>query len=60
MEANIKPVENYVEDDLPRMIKELEELQNKFDLSAVNKHKLHDELESCIQRLEAASMIVER
>jgi hypothetical protein len=60
LEANIKPIENYTEDDLPQLIKELEDLQNKFDLSAVNKHKLHDELVSCIQRLEAASMIVER
>jgi hypothetical protein len=41
-------------------MKELEELQNKFDLSAVNKHKLNIELESCIQRLEAASLVIER
>lgn len=60
METNSRPEENYTEDDLPRLIKELEELQKIFDGSAVNKHKLHIELESCIQRLDAATTIIER
>lgn len=54
------PEESLSEEDLPRLLKELEELQAKFDASAVNKHKLHIELESCIQRMEAATSIIER
>ena len=47
-------------DDLPRLLAELEELQNKFDQMAVNKHKLNKELDSCIQRLDAAQSIIDR
>ena len=39
---------------------ELKQLQNKFDLAAVNKHKLHKELDSCLQRVDAATSIIER
>ena len=48
------------EADLPRLLEELNVLQNKFDAAAVKKHKLHKELDSCIQRLEAATLIIER
>ena len=41
-------------------MQELQELQVKFDAAAVKKHKLHKELDSCIQRVEAATTIVER
>lgn len=47
-------------DDLPRLLKDLEELQSQFDRAAVEKHKLNTELENCIQRLEAATLIVEK
>lgn len=60
IESNSRPEESLNEEDLPRLLNELEELQGKFDASAVNKHKLHIELESCIQRMEAATSIIER
>lgn len=47
-------------EDLTRLLNELQELQNKFDEIAVNKHKLHKELDSCIQRLDAATSILDR
>ncbi|CAF0814844.1 unnamed protein product, partial [Brachionus calyciflorus] len=59
IETNAKQEESLTEDDLPRLLRELEELQTKFDASAVNKHKLHIELESCIQRMDAATSIIE-
>jgi len=52
--------ESLTENDLPQLLAELQELQDKFDQAAVNKHKLHCELENCIQRLEAATSIVDR
>jgi hypothetical protein len=36
------------------------ELQDNFDAAAVKKHKLHIELESCVQRIEAATSIIDR
>ena len=41
-------------------MEDLRELQVKFDAAAVKKHKLHNELDSCIQRVEAATSIIER
>lgn len=47
-------------EDMPRLLKDLEELQSLFDQAAVEKHKLNTELQNCIQRLEAATLIVEK
>ncbi len=46
--------------DLPRLVAELEELQKRFDEAAVKKHKLHKELDSCVQRLESATTIMSK
>jgi len=58
--AGSKNEEVLTEHDLPRLLKELEELQDNFDAAAVKKHKLHIELESCVQRIEAATSIIDR
>ncbi|CAF0936921.1 unnamed protein product [Rotaria sordida] len=47
-------ISKYTIDDLPRLISELEEAQNRFDTAAVNKSKLKKEYESCQTRLQAA------
>ena len=52
--------DSYNETDLPRLTEELQVLQDKFDAAAVRKHKLHKELETCIQRLDAATSIIQR
>ena len=52
--------DSYNETDLPRLTEELQILQDKFDAAAVKKHKLHIELETCIQRLDAATAIIQR
>jgi hypothetical protein len=56
----LKQEEDLKQDDLPRLMSELEQLQASFDLAAVKKYKLNIELESCIQRLDAASLIIEK
>ncbi|CAF0874114.1 unnamed protein product [Rotaria sordida] len=47
-------ISKYTIDDLPRLLSELEEAQNRFDTAAVNKSKLKKEYESCQTRLQAA------
>jgi hypothetical protein len=59
-ETSSKPDEELKADDLQRLLNELEDLQAKFDRAAVDKHKLNAELESCIQRLDAATHIIEK
>ena len=59
-DPGIQEDENVGEQDLPKLLKELQELQNIFDLAAVKKYRLHKELEGCKQRLEAASTIISR
>ncbi len=56
----VKHQENYSVIDLPRLMQELQDLQVKFDAASVKKHKLNKELDSCIQRVEAATTIIER
>lgn len=53
-------ISKYTIDDLPRLIAELEEAQNRFDAAAVNKSKLKKELESCQTRLQAAVNVTQR
>lgn len=60
LETDSKSSENLTNKDLPRLVGELEELQKKFDESAVKKHRLHKELDSCIQRLESATLIINK
>lgn len=60
MSSDNKVVDTLTNKDLPILIAELEELQKKFDEAAVKKHKLHKELESCIQRLESATLIINK
>jgi isocitrate lyase len=56
----IVDISKYTIDDLPRLITELEEVQNRFDAAAVNKSKLKKEYESCQTRLQAAVNVTQR
>jgi isocitrate lyase len=56
----IVDISKYAIDDLPRLITELEEVQNRFDAAAVNKSKLKKEYESCQTRLQAAVTVTQR
>jgi isocitrate lyase len=56
----IVDISKYAIDDLPRLITELEEVQNRFDAAAVNKSKLKKEYESCQTRLQAAVNVTQR
>jgi isocitrate lyase len=56
----IVDISKYAIDDLPRLITELEEVQNRFDAAAVNKSKLKKEYESCQTRLQAAVTVTHR
>ena len=60
MDTESKSAEQLTNKDLPHLVVELEELQKKFDEAAVKKHKLHKELDSCIQRLESATLIINK
>ena len=53
-------ISKYTIDDLPRLIAELAEAQNRFDAAAVNKSKLKKEYESCQTRLQAAVNVTQR
>ena len=48
------------EDDLPRVQNELDDLQQQFDASVVDKHSLAMELESMKERLKTATDIIDR
>lgn len=56
----IVDISKYTIDDLPRLITELEEAQNRFDAAAVNKSKLKKEYESSQTRLQAAVNVTQR
>jgi len=56
----IVDISKYTIDDLPRLINELEEVQNRFDAAAINKSKLKKEYESCQIRLQAAVNVTQR
>jgi hypothetical protein len=56
----IQPSHEYVAEDLPQLLKELDELKEKFDTAAVNKHKLQNELHGCIHRLDMATIIIQK
>ena len=53
-------ISKYTIDDLLQLIGELEEVQNRFDIAAVNKNKLKKEYESCQARLQAAVNVTQR
>ena len=53
-------ISKYTIDDLPQLIGELEEVQSRFDITAVNKSKLKKEYESCQTRLQAAVNVTQR
>ena len=53
-------ISKYTIDDLPQLISELEEVQSRFDIAAVNKSKLKKEYESCQARLQAAVNVTQR
>ena len=48
------------EDDLPRVQNEVDDLQQQFDASVVDKHSLAMELESMKERLKTATDIIDR
>ena len=48
------------EDDLPRIQNEVDDLQQQFDASVVDKHSLAMELESMKERLKTATDIIDR
>ena len=60
LESESKSSEALTAKDLPRLVAELDELQKKFDIAAVKKHKLQKELESCVQRLDSATLIINK
>ena len=60
MKSDNKSADTFTNKDLHVLIAELEELQKRFDKAAVKKHKLHQELDSCIQRLDSATLIINK
>ncbi|CAF3476774.1 unnamed protein product [Rotaria socialis] len=56
----IVDISKYTIEDLPRLMNELEEAQNRFDAAAVKKSKLKKEYESCQTRLQAAVNVTQR
>jgi hypothetical protein len=48
------------EESLEQFIAELRQLQDEFDIAAVKKYKLKNELNDCLQRLDAGTSVIER
>ena len=59
-EPTPEPEPEYTEDDLPTLQELVNELQQQFDKSVVEKHSLEIELASMNERLKAASEMVDR
>jgi isocitrate lyase len=56
----IVDISNYSVDDVPRLLNELHEAQDRFDAAAVNKNKLKKEYDSSQTRLQAAVNVTQR
>jgi hypothetical protein len=59
-DSRLVDISKYTVEDLPRLINELTEAQNRFDAAAVNKSKLRKEYENSQSRLQAATEVTQR
>lgn len=59
-EATPEPEPELDEEDLPRIEAELKVLQDEYDKSVVEKHKLSTELKSMHERMKAANDVLNR